>query len=156
LSDGNQNEVTLLQLVLLFIRRARAVVNMSSANRLRASAIAPATIAAGLGVLVAQCWWPAVPVATGIALVALGAIIATIQRARRRSSFRGTLTLSLFVYASLYLLLAGAILDAAIRGPSGSLALHQCFDLGLSAIVMLFVARIGITVFTAAGHTTTR
>ena len=113
--------------------------------------MAPALIASGLVVLVAQLCWPALPVATSVSLIALGATIATIARLRGRASLCCCAAIHFFVYASLYLLIIGAICNAAARGPSGGLTLSQTIDLGLSTGVMAFVARTCVAAIVGGG-----
>jgi hypothetical protein len=113
-------------------------------------------IAVGLSVLLAQIYWPVFPVVTAVALIALGATIVTIARLDRTASTRSGIAIHLFVYASLYLLFIGAICDAAIRGSSGGLTLAQTIDLGLSAGVMAFVARLCVTAIIGGGDAPAR
>jgi hypothetical protein len=109
--------------------------------------MAPALIAAGLMVLLAQLYWPVLPVASAVSLIALGATIATIARLHRTASLRSGIAIHLFIYASLYLVFIGAICDAAIRGPDGGLTLVQTIDLGMSAGLMAWVVRACVAVF---------
>lgn len=123
---------------------------------LLADRIAPALIASGLVVLLAQICWPVFPVASAVSLIALGATIATIARLHRAASLRSGIAIHLFVYASLYLLFIGAICDAVIRSPSGGLTLAQTIDLGLSAGVMAFVARACVAAIIGGGDAPAR
>jgi hypothetical protein len=125
-------------------------------NALRTLAPASSLIAAGLSVLLAQCYWSALPAATGLALVALGAICATIERSRHTASWRTMLAISLVVYGTLYFLLLGAILDSTMRAGPGSLALPQYIDFAISAFVMLIAARTGFAAFAKGEHASPR
>jgi hypothetical protein len=117
---------------------------------------APTLIAAGLTVLLAQTCWPLIPAVTAVSFVALGATIVTIARLHRTALLRSGITIHLFVYASLYLIFIGAICDAATRGPNGGLTLVQTIDLGLSAGVMAFVARICVAAIIGGGDAPAR
>jgi hypothetical protein len=97
---------------------------------------APTLIALGLAILLAQIACPQLPVATAFALIALGTSITAILRCARPAHIIACLV----VYAWLYLLLLGAICDAA----DGQLSISQFADLGLGTGVMAFVARMCI------------
>jgi hypothetical protein len=73
----------------------------------------PAWIGMGLGLLVANAWWPAVPVVTAMALVALGATAVTLERFRGTPRAYLVVGLSLPMYVGLYGLFLGATLDHA-------------------------------------------
>jgi hypothetical protein len=106
-------------------------------------------------VLLAQFVWPVMPVATSVSLIALGATIATITRTANNVS-RAQVTLNLFVYVSLYLLLIGAICDASLRGPRNGLTLLQGVDFGVSAMVMALVMRSCIAAIVKSGDVRVR
>ena len=112
----------------------------------RAGRSAPAFIAAGLAILLTATWWPAMPVVTAMALVALGATATTIARLRGAAAFRTLMAAHLFVYVSLYLLFVGAVCHAALTGPQDGLTFLQGLDLGVSAAVMMLVARLSLAV----------
>jgi hypothetical protein len=76
---------------------------------------APTLIAIGLAQLAAGIAWPTVPIVTALALVALGATLATIDRFRTSPALPPVLLLHSAVYGSLYILFIGASLDAAMR-----------------------------------------
>lgn len=99
---------------------------------------APLLIAVGLAILLAQTAIPALPVATAIALIALGASLITL----RRSTNRTAIAAHFFIYASIYLLLVGAIYDQAFRSSAKGLTLPQSIDLAISVCLIISVARI--------------
>jgi hypothetical protein len=73
----------------------------------------PVWIGFGLGLLVANAWWPVVPVVTAMALVALGATEVTVQRFRGTPRAYLVVVLNLVVYCGLYALFFGATLHQA-------------------------------------------
>jgi hypothetical protein len=90
-----------------------------------------APIAAGLAILAAAILSPGVPAVTGMALVALGATIATTRRFRSPATIVPAMMLHLATYGSLYALFLGATLHAATQ--SGSrLSIFNILDLALS------------------------
>jgi hypothetical protein len=115
------------------------------------TALGPSLIAAGLAILLVQVRWPDVPAATSLALIALGTTIETICGRRRTANRPGSITAHFFVYVSLYLLFIAAICDASMRRSHDELSLIAIIDLGLSAGVMLFVARLCVASI-VAGH----
>jgi hypothetical protein len=76
-------------------------------------------IATGLIVLLAAASWPNLPVVTGMALVALGASLATVERFRGASLAAPVLFGHLATYGAIYVLFAGAALHAASRTAGG-------------------------------------
>jgi hypothetical protein len=119
----------------------RLLVPIATANTRH---VAPALIGAGLAILIAYIPFPVLPVATATSLVALGATFATLTSIGSMPASRVRITVHLFVYASLYLLLIGAIGDAASRAPKDGLSLPQIVDLGLGTGIMAFVVQMCI------------
>jgi hypothetical protein len=91
----------------------------------------PALIAAGLLVLLAAVWWPAVPTMTAMTLVAFGATGATLARFRGRAAAVPVLILHLAVYGGLYVLFVGATLHASAQANAG-IGLPATIDLAAS------------------------
>ncbi|MCI0334131.1 MAG: hypothetical protein L0228_13010 [Planctomycetes bacterium] len=118
--------------------------------------IAPPLIGLGVVMLLMQLCWPLLPVATAVALIALGATFANIARRHRSVSLRAALAVHLFIYISLYLLFIGAICDAAMRGQQDGLSLLQTIDLGLSAGVMALVVRACVVFIIGGGDAPAR
>jgi hypothetical protein len=104
----------------------------------------PTLIAAGLGVLMAAAWLPAMPVTTGAALVALGATGAVVRQFRTSAHLRIALAAHLFVYVSLYLIFVGAVTHAALAGPRNGLSFLKGLDFGMSAGLMLLVVKLSL------------
>jgi hypothetical protein len=102
-------------------------------------------IGAGLVVLLAQTIWPALPALTAVAMIALGATNATIGRWLDNANLCRHLILSAVIYASLYLLFVGAVLDAAARTSFGRLELPQTMDLVMSVVVMAIAGHKTVT-----------
>ena len=92
---------------------------------------APRLIVAGLVVLVAAVCWPALPVVTGMALVALGASLATVERFRGTPLAAPVLIGHLATYGAMYVLFVGAVLHAASR-TSGGIGWAIAIDLAIS------------------------
>jgi hypothetical protein len=109
------------------------------------TALGPSLIAAGLAALLIQVRWPDLPVATSLALIALGTTLETVGGFRRAANGPGIIAVHLFVYASLYLFFIAAICDASMRQSHGGLSLIAIIDFGMSAGVMAVVARLCIT-----------
>lgn len=99
-----------------------------------------AQIFAGLVLLVIALTSRCVPACTGMALVALGATAATVER-YQASPARGTLLVAhQLIYTSIYLLFVGAAFDAAVR--SGiPLSWTAKVDLTASLAVVAIAAR---------------
>jgi hypothetical protein len=108
------------------------------------TAIGPLLIAAGLAMLLGQVCWSVLPVATALAIIALGTTIETTRGRRRAANHPGLMAVHLFVYTSLYVLFIGAICDASMRRSLGGLSLLEFIDLGMSVGVMVLVARLCI------------
>jgi hypothetical protein len=115
----------------------------SSSNAGATHRFAPVLMAIGVTMLLGQICWAALPVATSVSLVALGATVAAIAR-RGGGSHRVALAVHLCIYTCLYSLFVGAICDLATRGASNGLSMSRTIDLGASAGVMVFVAQLCI------------
>lgn len=116
----------------------------------RTSRGGPRWIAAGLVILLTGACWPAVPVVTAMALVALGATKTVIARFRDSNALRSAIAAHLFAYASLYLLFLGAVCHAGMTGPEDGLTFLQGIDVGVSAGLMTVAARLGLAAMTGA------
>jgi hypothetical protein len=105
----------------------------------RAADSAPTQMLIGMHVLLAGAWWPDAPVASAMALIALGATGATIERVRSMSASHYITVVHLFVYLNLYLLFVGAVCHASVDG--GGIRLASGLDLAISVIPMALVVR---------------
>jgi hypothetical protein len=92
----------------------------------------PRIIAVGVAILVFSAWSPAVPVVTGMALVALGATVATLARFRNSPNRAAFLLVHVCVYGSLYAMFIGALLHAAARWPDTLLRFLAIADVAMS------------------------
>jgi hypothetical protein len=81
--------------------------------------------------------WPAVPVVSGMALVALGATQVTIERFRCRPHGFLVVGLNLAVYCGLYAVFVGASLHLAEMSAGHHLRAAGAIDLAASALVIL-------------------
>jgi hypothetical protein len=95
------------------------------------ASLAPAIIACGLIILALAAWWPAAPVVTAFALVAMGATCVTAQRYRGKPALAPTMCVHLAIYGALYALFVGAAIHGAARGTAGS-TLPTSIDLAAS------------------------
>jgi hypothetical protein len=93
----------------------------------------PLWIGIGLGLLVANVWWPAIPAVTAMALVALGATVATVERFGRTAHAHLFVILNLTAYCGLFALFVGATLHPANVGAGHRLDALTAFDLTASA-----------------------
>jgi hypothetical protein len=82
-----------------------------------------AEIVGGLTLLLTAMWHPAFPAATGMALVALGAMRLTVVRFQRSEAFVSLLLLNVAIYGALVALCVGARLDVLARQDAASPAL---------------------------------
>jgi hypothetical protein len=98
-------------------------------------------IALGLAMLIVATWWPALPVVTAYAIIALGATLATIHRFGGAAALPVVAMMHLVVYGSLYFLFVGAVWHAATRGAQDELVSVHTIDFGFSAVVMAIVVR---------------
>jgi hypothetical protein len=94
--------------------------------------LGPTSIVAGLTILAAAILWPGVPAVTAMALVALGATIATLARFRGSEFVLPIVLAHVAIYGALYALFIGATLHTAAPRPGGGLGLLAIFDLVLS------------------------
>lgn len=99
----------------------------------------PALIAVGLAVLLSATWWPAAPVVSAMALLALGATGATLARFGGSPSFPTILAVHVVVYAGLYVLFVGATLHAAAT-QHGGVDWWRAVDLAVSVWPMIAAA----------------
>ncbi len=125
--------------------RIKSLVHSSAAG------IAPLLIAVGIAMLFAQFCWTVTPVATAVAIIALGATITTVSRPHRAVSLRVGIAVHLLVYTCLYLLFIGAICDASMRGPRDGLTFLQGIDFGVSAALMGLVVKRCLTTIGGGG-----
>jgi hypothetical protein len=135
------------------ITRARSLKLLLTKSSNRAAAT---LIAVGLAMLFAQACWPSMPMASAAALITLGATFETVERTRRTCSAPAVLATHLFVYAGLYSLIVGAILDASMRDPLDRLTLLQVVDLALSAGLMAFAVRLCVETMIGEGDAPVR
>ena len=100
----------------------------------------PAFIGVGLILLVATAVWPQLPSVSAMALIALGATDATVERLRRHASFTPWLILHCLAYSSLYALFFCASLAKADIGSSAASYLYV-LDLFASTLPMTVALR---------------
>jgi hypothetical protein len=117
----------------------RSIADSESGN------LAPASIAIGLGVLLAGAAFTVVPVVTAMSLVALGANLEAIRRLRNAKSRSPFIAAHLFTYASLYLVFVGAVFHAAMAAGQDGLAFLQKLDLVVSVGPMALAVRKALT-----------
>jgi hypothetical protein len=113
-------------------------------------------IGGGLAVLLAHTIWHALPVLAAVAMIFWGATNATIGRPLDKAALGRHLILSAFVYASLYVLFVGAVLDAAARTSPGRLAPLQVLDLVLSVVLIVVAVRTAVLAIVGKETTTDR
>jgi hypothetical protein len=101
--------------------------------------MAPLLIAAGLTGLLASILFPAVPVVTAMAVLTLGATNSTLARFRGSSALPTLMLAHAAVYLSLYVLLIGATLHAAL--PTLRLSVGTALDLVASILPMALAIR---------------
>jgi hypothetical protein len=114
-------------------------------NTLAATArtnLAATLIFLGLALLFIASMVADLPVATAIALIALGASIAIRNAVQRLGWPREFLAAHLITYSGLYVLVICVTCNAAVRSLESDLSAAQVFDLGLSAIVMAYATRL--------------
>jgi hypothetical protein len=102
----------------------------------------PALVAMGLAVLTVAAWWPAAPVTTAMALVALGATYATLAQYR---TFRTILALHAIVYGMLYAMFFGAACHAMATHTGADP--WRLVDLAVSAWPMTLTMRLSVRAF---------
>ncbi len=81
-------------------------------------------------------WWPGAPVVTAMAIIALGATYAAIDRYNRGTLMLPVVILQATTYAALYGLFIGATLHAGATRPTASLSGWTLLDLAFSTIPM--------------------
>jgi hypothetical protein len=122
----------------------------------RSSKLGPAMIAVGLTLLVANACSPAVPVITGMALIALGATLVVASRFRCSPALPLLVGAHLLVYSTLYLLFVGANFHAAFAKSTGGPGFVQLLDLALSIGPIVAAAWIAIGAIAGGGDAPTR
>jgi hypothetical protein len=105
-------------------------------NSKRSGSLGPACILLGLCMLLSAEWWPAAPVVTGMAIVALGATCAMLARVRRSPARLPAMLVHLAVYGSLWAIFVGAALHAANTRSGPRLNAATIFDVVLSILPM--------------------
>jgi hypothetical protein len=113
-------------------------------------------IAMGLAILFVAFCWPAAPVVSGMALIALGATLEVVARLGGASRFRPLVVVHAAIYGNLYLVFVGAVCHAALTGPRHGLSWEQGSDLLLSAVPMSVVARLAIRALAESGNAPAR
>jgi hypothetical protein len=116
----------------------------------------PAMIAVGLIFLVANTYWSAVPVTSGMALIALGATLVVASRFRCSLALPALIAAHLLVYSALYFLFVGAVLHAAYFTSTSGLSLVQALDLAMSIVPIVAAARIAIASIAGSGDAPVR
>ena len=116
----------------------------------------PTPIAIGLAILIAAAWGPAMPVTTGMALVALGATGSLVSQLQGSPRLRFAVAVHVGIYAGLYLLFVGAVAHSAMTGPQNGLSFLQGLDFGLSAGLMTLAARMSIAALSEGGDAPAR
>jgi hypothetical protein len=122
----------------------------------RLSKHGPAMIAVGLICLFANSYSSAIPVTSGMALIALGATLAVVSRFRQSPALPAVIVAHLLVYLSLYLLLVGAVLHAAFAQSTTGLNLLQSLDLAMSVGPIGGAVRIAIGSIAGGGDAPAR
>jgi hypothetical protein len=112
-----------------------------SFRNLRSPVLAPALVGTGIATLFAAAWWPAAPVVTAMAVIALGATEITLSRYRGTTALLPVVILHGATYAALYGLFVGARLHAAGNSAMAGLNGFEAFDLALSLIPMAIAAQ---------------
>lgn len=115
--------------------------NSAIAPRPRAANTGPLLIALGLAVLLASVWLPALPLVTAMAILTLGATLATIARFAGSRAFVSVLMLHSATYAMLYGLFVAAALHASLDGTRAPLETATRIDLVVSTLPILIAVR---------------
>lgn len=100
---------------------------------------APILIAAGLAMILAAAWVPAMPVVTAMAILTVGATEATLARFRGSPAVVPVLLMNVATYVSLYGLFIGATMHAAAAASPVGLGLWAALDLAASVLPMAVV-----------------
>lgn len=111
------------------------------APRPRAAHAGPLLIAIGLALLLASAWLPALPLITAMAILTLGATLATIDRFAGSRAFAAILLLHGATYALLYGLFIAATLHASFDGTHTPTGTATRIDLALSTLPILIAVR---------------
>jgi hypothetical protein len=90
-------------------------------------------IAAGLVILIAAGNWPLLPAVTGMALVVLGATLATVERFQGTPALVPVLFAHVAIYGGLVALFVGASLHRAAESAGGA-GWRLAIDLALSIV----------------------
>ena len=114
-------------------------------NWKRTASHGPAWILLGLCVLLSAACWPAAPIVTGMAIVALGATCAMLARVRRSAAHLPLMLLHLAMYGSLWAIFVGAALHAAHARSGPRLEVLTVLDVVLSIVPMLTAVRLAWT-----------
>jgi hypothetical protein len=110
-------------------------------------------ILAGLAILAAGAIWPGTPCVMAMALVALGATIATLARVQNSPALVPAILFHLAVYSGLYALFVAATLHAAVASPHHGCTAATILDLTLSVLPITAMLRQACGVFSAGAPT---
>lgn len=110
-------------------------------NWKRSASLGPAWILLGLCILLSAEIWSTAPVATGMAIVALGTTVAMLERMRRSSARMPVMLVHLAIYGNLYALFVGATLHAANERSGARLGIFTLLDIVVSVVPMLLAAQ---------------
>jgi hypothetical protein len=108
--------------------------NLPLQSGIRTIFLGPQLIGFGVGLLLLNAVWPAMPVVTGMALVALGATSATVKRYCDSQNAAFIVAMNLLVYCGLYALFVGATLHQALFAGGHRLGTFAAVDLVLSML----------------------
>jgi hypothetical protein len=103
--------------------------------------LAPLLIALALSTLLASFWLPGLPLVTTMAVLTLGATLATVDRFRQYEALSSILSLHAATYLSLYAMFICATLYAPPADAVHGLDLGTGLDLGLSILPMAISLR---------------
>ena len=103
--------------------------------------MSPGLIAVGLLVLVAAGTWPLLPAVTGMALVMLGATMATVERFRGTPALAPIVVGHVAIYGSLYALFVGAVLNTTTSTSAG-VGWSLAIDLAMSIVPLAATVRL--------------
>jgi hypothetical protein len=130
---GNQNEFIAIRFDPPLIRSAAMRLPVVHSPLVSHSASwGPTWICIGLGTLIANACWVAVPAVTAMAIVALGATMVTLERFRGASGAYLVVAMNLVTYCGLYALFLGATLHG-VEVHVGRLGALTAIDLVASA-----------------------
>jgi hypothetical protein len=117
-----------------------------------ASRRSPLIIGSGLLILITASAAKGQPMCTGFALVALGATLSTVARYLAGLYVRSVVAVNLIVYASLYILLLGAVFDLGARTTRMELGFIWMLDLACSFALMAFVTGLCLRAILRQSH----